>query len=317
MSKIKLATVLGLTGLLGLGLALWDQRARSVPSRHRLASPNPPTKDFPRELVHFVPFKGNPVFSGTNRDTWDRLIRERGFILKEGGRYRLWYSGQNGERTGLGYATSTDGITWKRQTTRPLIPGIEDMFVLKVGETYHMFAEWTSNDRAHHLTSRDGIHFKDLGEIDLRDAKGRRITKGPYGTPTAWLEGKTCYLFYERADDAVWLATSRDFKVWTNLKDQPVLTRGSLPHERYAVALDHVIKHRGKYYAYYHGSPRKDWSWWTSNIAVSTDLVHWKKYPHNPILADNEASPIVVAEGDSYRLYAYLHPGMGLFLPAR
>ena len=39
---------------------------------------------FPTELVDFNPIKQNPVFKGTGTDTWDKNIRERGYIMKEG-----------------------------------------------------------------------------------------------------------------------------------------------------------------------------------------------------------------------------------------
>ena len=72
---------------------------------------------FPKEMVEFVPYENNPVFTGTGQDTWDRTIRERGFILNENGTYKLWYTGYNGPDTVtkyLGYATSPDGINWTR-----------------------------------------------------------------------------------------------------------------------------------------------------------------------------------------------------------
>src|SRR5690349_1759118 len=40
-------------------------------------------KEFPDGLVHFVPYKNNPVFAATGTATWDDQIRERGWILKE------------------------------------------------------------------------------------------------------------------------------------------------------------------------------------------------------------------------------------------
>ncbi len=49
--------------------------------------------NFPEELVHFVPYKKNPVFAGTGSATWDNQIRERGFILREDNAYYLWYTG--------------------------------------------------------------------------------------------------------------------------------------------------------------------------------------------------------------------------------
>ncbi|MFA7491143.1 MAG: hypothetical protein WCY58_10330 [Mariniphaga sp.] len=58
---------------------------------------------FPAEMVAFIPFNDNPVFSGTGKDTWDRQIRERGYILKEENLYRMWYSGYNGGDTTAKY----------------------------------------------------------------------------------------------------------------------------------------------------------------------------------------------------------------------
>ena len=48
---------------------------------------------FPSELVNFKAYAENPIFTGTNLDTWDKQIRERGFILKEGPNYHLWFTG--------------------------------------------------------------------------------------------------------------------------------------------------------------------------------------------------------------------------------
>ncbi len=72
--------------------------------------------EWPRELVDWVPYSGNPVFEGTGRDTWDQRIRERGYIVRQDEQWRLWYTGYNEERTitrYLGYATSDDGIGWR------------------------------------------------------------------------------------------------------------------------------------------------------------------------------------------------------------
>jgi len=43
---------------------------------------------FAREMVDFIPYKTNPVFKGTGADTWDRQIRERGYIIFEKGLYK-------------------------------------------------------------------------------------------------------------------------------------------------------------------------------------------------------------------------------------
>jgi predicted GH43/DUF377 family glycosyl hydrolase len=265
--------------------------------------------EFPHELVDFVPYAHNPVFSGAGPGHWDAKIRERGWILREGDTYYMWYTGYDGTRDGLkmlGHATSPDGLTWTRHPANPIYRDhwVEDMMVVHHDDTYYMFSEGL-NDQAELLTSKDRVHWKRQGPLDIRTSNRQPLSPGPYGTPTVWLEGGTWNLFYERRDAGVWLATSRDMKVWTNVEDEPVLAPGPGEYDRLLIALNQIVKHRGRYYAYYHGSgtpqsPRQ----WTTNVAVSADLVHWKKYPKNPLLADNESSGIVVDDGKEFRLYS-------------
>lgn len=274
--------------------------------------------DFPVELTTFTPYSTNPVFTGTGTDTWDQKIRERGYILREGNTYHLWYTGYRegaDQNRSLGYATSTDGLTWTRYKDNPIHAStwVEDMCVIKSGNTYYMVAEG-KNDVAHLLTSTDRINWTEQGPLDIRYTTNQPLSKGPYGTPTLWKEKDTWYLFYERKDQAVWLATSKDLKVWTNVQDEPVLEKGPADYDRYAVAMNQIIRYKGAYYAYYHASAFADWHEWSTNIAVSTDLVHWKKYGANPIISGNKSSGIVVNDGKHYRLYT-MHPAVNLFLP--
>src|SRR4051794_3268638 len=127
----------------------------------------PVEDNLPPALVRFVPYPENPVFAGTGRDTWDRKIRERGFILFEDGQYRLYYTGYNdapGDRQKtdpvLGLATSPDGYRWTRQGDAPIFSAVwtEDVNVLHDERGYYMVAEG-KDDVAHALSSEDGVHF--------------------------------------------------------------------------------------------------------------------------------------------------------------
>lgn len=276
-------------------------------------------EDFPAELVDFVPFKGNPVFAGTGKDTWDRNIRERGYILREGGTWHLWYTGYNKDRSEtiyLGYASSPDGFNWTRYPDNPIFDKcwVEDVFVLKDGDTYYMFAEGL-HDIPHMLTSKDRVHWQDHGDVDIRYTTGQPLSPGPYGTPTIHIEGQTWYLFYERGDLGIWLAASTDRKVWTNVQDEPVMLPGPQSYDGKLVALNQIVKYKGKYYAYYHGLGNKVlWGGWTTNVAVSKDLIHWEKYPKNPILTENKSSGILVHDGRQYLLYS-MHPDVRVHYP--
>lgn len=280
---------------------------------------------FPPELVEFTPYEHNPIFTGTGTETWDRHIRERGFILAEEGIYKLWYTGYSGgdnDPKSLGYATSKDGINWTRYPQNPIFneKWTEDIFVIKDNSIYYMFAEG-AKDIAHLLTSSDGINWQEKGDLIILSSKGDTIP-GPYGTPSVLIENGKWYLFYERNDEAIWLASSTNHRTWTNVSDEPVLKPGPETYDSGAIASNQVISYKGKYYMYYHGSSNTDWdkpgviSIWTSNVAMSTDLLHWIKYPKNPIVEGDHSSPILVPEGNKFRLYT-MHDKAWLYLPKK
>ena len=65
----------------------------------RRCGPTPQAAPSTWPLVAWTPIPENPVFAGTGRDTWDRKIRERGYILvSDDGTYHLWYTGYAGDR---------------------------------------------------------------------------------------------------------------------------------------------------------------------------------------------------------------------------
>jgi sucrose-6-phosphate hydrolase SacC (GH32 family) len=278
---------------------------------------------FPPEMVRFEPYKGNPVFSGTGTDTWDKKIRERGYILFEDGLYKMWYSGYNREiakPTFLGYATSTDGINWERYSDKPIFSGkwTEDMIVLKNEGTYYMYAEG-DDDVSHLLISSDGINWKEQGDLTILTTKGDTIP-GPYGTPTVWIEDGKWYLFYERDDLSIWLAESSDKINWKNIQDEPVIALGPDKYDIAAVAADQVVKCQNMYFLYYHATDRLDWQHpsshvvWTSNVAMSTDLVHWTKYSGNPFIEGDYSSAILVFDREKPSLYT-MHSEVCRFSP--
>jgi len=284
-----------------------------------LACPTAIAEEFPRELVDFRPSAHNPVFTAAGANAWDARLRERGWIIREGDVWRMWYTGYDGQRTSkklLGYALSSDGLHWTRHPDNPLYGEhwVEDMQVVKQGDTYYMFAEG-EGDIAQLLTSADGRRWQRAGPLDIRLASGEAIAAGPRGTPTVWVEDGVWNLFYERSDKGVWLARSKDLKVWTNVQDEPVLSPGPDAYDRHAVAMNQVIKHDGRYYAYYHGSDSdQPGRLWSTDVAVSADLVHWRKYPGNPILKDNKSSGILVHDGQQFRLYS-MHDSVHAHFP--
>ena len=226
------------------------------------------------------------------------------------------YAGDRPATMSLGHATSRDGIHWTRDPGNPVFAEswVEDMCVVRQDGTYFMVAEG-KNDVAHLLKSTDGRKWIDHGSLDIRKRDGKPIDPGPYGTPTVWFENGTWYLFYERGDQGIWLAVSKDLKVWTNVQDDPVIAMGPEPYDKTAVALNQIVKRDGFYYGFYHANSNRPWKNWTTCLARSRDLVHWEKYPGNPIIENNCSSAILVRtpQGED-RLYT-MHPDVKMFVP--
>jgi sucrose-6-phosphate hydrolase SacC (GH32 family) len=278
------------------------------------------SRDFPADLVNWAPLPGNPVFQGAAPGAWDAKIRERGWIMREGNTYSLWYTGYDGTRDGikqLGYATSPDGLHWTRWPDNPLVRNhwVEDMMVVKQGETYYMFAEGL-NDEAQLLVSKNHVNWEQRGRLNIRTHAGEPLSPGPFGTPTAWFENGTWYLFYERADAGVWLATSDDLSVFTNVQDAPVLLPGPEKYDRNMIAVNQIIKRGNDYFAFYHGSgDEKPPRTWSTCLARSTDRIHWQKYPGNPIVGPDHSSGVFFEGGGITRLYT-MHNQVEVFVPA-
>jgi hypothetical protein len=268
----------------------------------------------PKELTSFAPAAGNPVFIAQGEDHWDVKIRERGWIMFDKNAadgtaaWRMWYTGYDGTRGGqkkLGLATSLDGVKWTPHPENPLYDDVwvEDLMIVPHDGTLYMFAEG-KGDQSHLLKSTDGVAWHRVGVLDVRKADGRPIEPGPYGTPTAFYENGVWNLFYERRDAGIWLATSRDMKVWTNVSDDPVMIPGPDKFDLDLIAMNQVFKHKGRYYASIHGSKAGS-KLWASGLAESDDLRTWKKYPGNPLrpISENKSSGLFIHDGKQFRFY--------------
>jgi predicted GH43/DUF377 family glycosyl hydrolase len=60
------------------------------------------------------------VFGPKAQSGWEDDIN-RPVVVKREGRYHLWYTGQAHDRSAIGYATSSDGVTWNRMSETPVL----------------------------------------------------------------------------------------------------------------------------------------------------------------------------------------------------
>lgn len=60
------------------------------------------------------------VLSPRPETGWEDTIN-RPVVLKREDGYHLWYTGQSDGRSAIGYATSADGVSWKRTSDKPVL----------------------------------------------------------------------------------------------------------------------------------------------------------------------------------------------------
>ncbi len=116
----------------------------------------------------FAKSSQNPVIT-TNPSSWESNYVWQPSPLLDGSSLKLWYSAYNGSRFQIGLATSTDGVTWSKNGSNPVVSRLSidnkdahDPTVIKNGASYEMWyvgsdGGGASNYSIFRATSSDGI----------------------------------------------------------------------------------------------------------------------------------------------------------------
>jgi fibronectin type 3 domain-containing protein len=234
-----------------------------------------------------------PVLSGGPPGSWDEIVREKVWVIQEGSTYKMWYVGHTpvGQSTSkVGYATSTDGITWTKHPGNPVINRStqdQDISVVRTASgAYYMYIE-VNNAWIDLMTSTDGINWV---------ANPTNPVRNVAASPVVWQEGANWFMLYEEMQPpqlTIHLATSPDGITWTDSPSNPVLADAD------EVIPDSVIKEGSTYHLYYHRSDFVEFPVWH---ATSTNLTSWTNRER---LYFGYTSPTVIRRSDN-RLLMYL-----------
>jgi sucrose-6-phosphate hydrolase SacC (GH32 family) len=153
------------------------------------------------------------VFVPSPSPAWDSLLVGRPSVIHDGERFHLWYDGRKDLPPGapdpdapksiasqrqVGYATSRDGLKWKRRPEPVFGSDAGGIHVSKVEESFVMVIE--SRDGTRWAKSADGIHWQSQGLLLRSD------DHSPHGhvTPFLLIGENTWHLFYGAARSAAW-----------------------------------------------------------------------------------------------------------------
>ncbi len=290
-------------------------------------------------------YTDNPVLDLGPPGSWDDAYVTHPSVLYDGTTYQMWYSGYDSSSWRIGYAYSSDGITWTKSPSNPVLDlgasgSWEDTHVthptvLYDGTKYHMWYSGLDggNYRIGYASSSDGITWVKYSGNPVLD----------WGPPGSWddsrvdvpmviYDGTTFQMWYSGNDGSrfrIGYASSSDGTTWFKSATNPVLDLAPWGSwDDYHVYSPSIIYDGITYYMWYSGH---DGSNWRIGTATSFDGITWTKDITNPLLDIGPPgswedvgvhSPTVLYIGESYHMwyrgysgtnvrigYAYSTPG--------
>jgi uncharacterized repeat protein (TIGR01451 family) len=266
---------------------------------------------------------GNPVISVGPGGSWDSAEIHDPTVLKDGNTYKMWYSGSNNTTIQIGYATSSDGITWAKYGSNPvLVPSLSwegsRVYGATVISDTGIYKVWYAGSngtttRIGYATSPDGITWTKYGSNSVLDV-------GPAGSwddkyvsrPSVIKIGATYHLWYTGNDgitDRVGHATSFDGITWVKDPANPVLDIGAPgAWDWIDVYAPSVVAYGDKYLMWYSGGtlPPK----YQTGFAISNDGVTWTRQTGlisqgaaGSFDSDSADYPAVILEGDQFKIW--------------
>jgi hypothetical protein len=227
----------------------------------------------------------------------DSLYARAPFVLRDDdGSYKMWYSGFDGYRNRMLYATSLDGIHWTKHGivmdvgAAPYYwDSVASQSVLKIQSIYHMWFSagfWSGGTygfwaQIYHATSTDGVGWTVTGiALPPNQTWDRGMTNSP------WVARDNSGLFWlyfsgwDGSNTRLGVATSTNGTAFTPFAGNPILDLGPAgTWDSSDVNTPSVIPGQ-TWLLYYAGTDRRVASLGT---ASSSDGLHWTKSPGNPV----------------------------------
>lgn len=267
-------------------------------------------------------FPDNPILRPLGGSSWAEDWIANGPLLRIGDKYVMYMEGKRGPAYRIGLATvgveKFDGVTWEEYAGNLIVDtgpkgydsvGALDPSVVDYKGKFWLYYTGLSGPPDHIClaTSKDGYHFTKYDENPL--FAGR--------CPHAIVREDVVYLFYLAFNEVggfdVQLATSTDGIHFDPHEKRPILTRGAKGEwDSFSLVTPRIFYEDGIYNMLYAGDGERIDEPRGFGLAMSRDLINWKKFEGNPIFLpgepgdwDSEAvwCPWVHKHGDIYMMW--------------
>jgi len=287
----------------------------------------------------------NPVLDVGPPGAWDDAVVDEAKVVFDGETYHLWYTGrQKSVEPGakppmrVGYATSSDGIHWKKCPQNPVLNigpigsydslGIHPPFVLFDGQTFRMwYSAWKADAQGsalwsiNYAASPDGIAWtKDAANPLMVEERSSRWDATYISEPSVLWNGVFFEMWYNGGSERtaagghelrIGYASSIDGLRWRRRSEDAWVLDVGQPEawDDFSVARAHVIYDGLRYQMWYEGH---DGDNFRIGQAVSSDGLHWTKDGANPVLdlgppgswdSIHAIEPYVLFDGQLYRMW--------------
>jgi hypothetical protein len=288
-------------------------------------------------------YGSNPVFTVGAGGQWDDFWAMFHSVVKSGGTYYAYYNG-NGESdlsdTQIGLATSSDGITWSRSGSNPVVtPGaatewddtrVTSPCVWIEGSTWYMLYAGEGGDgewKVGLATSSDGTTWTKDGSNPVLEGTAATWDAGGIVPGSAMLKESSTYSFFywgytDSGDYSTWkigLATGTDLTSLSKSGSNPVLAGGGDDSWNVGVLEPFVVLEGSTYVMFYQGNETAANDRSSVGYATSSDKTTWTKNGTKLISQGDTAewddawaeTPIYVSEFSPPRIYYGGSEGIG------
>jgi len=273
-------------------------------------------------------YTGNPVIITGTVDSWDSNSVGDPAVISDGPAYKMWYDGgDTGGIHSIGYATSTNGITWTKYAGNPVITGTIGNWDANVlngdvvfdGIMYRMWY-WGADSipgiyAIGYATSTHGVAWTKYAGNPIITTGAASNWDSQYVLCPGVISDTGLYkMWYTGVDDggtwSIGYVTSTNGISWTKYSGNPVLQTGpSGSWDASRVLCPEVVLDDTTYRMWYTGQDADG----TRRVgyATSSDGISWTKSASNPVLGEgaldswdaNVMHVGVILQGNAYEMW--------------